>query len=120
MEQPMNKSSSETSPADNRDNADPAGQTAPTTPAPETAKQGKTDQPKSVRKGKTAPSTKHDQQPVFDPRHEQAALRHDPAAIRDLFLTGEFPYKNKLPTKEYEKKKAPPCSHRGKNPLPKI
>jgi polyphosphate kinase 2 len=33
-------------------------------------------------------------------------LRHDPAAIRELFITGEFPYKKKIRRKDYEEKKA--------------
>jgi polyphosphate kinase 2 len=62
---------------------------------------------KSKSGGKKAvASTQHDQQPVKDQRHEQSQLRHDPAAIRELFLTGEFPYKNKIGTKDYEEKKA--------------
>lgn len=55
---------------------------------------------------KSVASTQHDQQPVSNKRHEQSQLRHDPAAIRELFLTGEFPYKNKIGTKDYEEKKA--------------
>ena len=61
---------------------------------------------KSTAKGKSVVSSKHDQQPVMDSRHEQSVLRHDPAAIRELFLTGEFPYKNKIGRKDYEQKKA--------------
>jgi polyphosphate kinase 2 len=41
-----------------------------------------------------------------DAHHEQALLRRDPAAIRELFLTGEYPYKRKIATDDYEKKKA--------------
>ncbi len=35
-----------------------------------------------------------------------AALRHDRAAIRKLFETGEYPYKTRISTKEYERLKA--------------
>ncbi|MEQ1652534.1 MAG: polyphosphate kinase 2 [Hyphomicrobium sp.] len=35
-----------------------------------------------------------------------AALRHDRAAIRRLFETGEYPYKTQIGTKEYEEHKA--------------
>ena len=34
-----------------------------------------------------------------------AEMRRNPEAIRELFLTGEYPYKTKLSTKEYERKK---------------
>ena len=52
-------------------------------------------------KGKDSNSDKS-----HEPHHRQAVLRHDPAAIRELFLTGEFPYKKKIRTKDYEQKKA--------------
>ena len=38
--------------------------------------------------------------------HELAMMRKNPDAIRDLFASGKFPYKSKLPTSEYERKKA--------------
>ncbi len=38
--------------------------------------------------------------------HELAMLRRDPAAIRKLFLSGDYPYQTKIPRKEYEQKKA--------------
>ncbi|MEZ5774563.1 MAG: polyphosphate kinase 2 [Hyphomicrobiaceae bacterium] len=50
--------------------------------------------------GPSAKSTKP------DPRQELSALRHDRAAIRRLFETGEYPYKTHVPTREYEERKA--------------
>ncbi len=57
--------------------------------------------------------------PVHDPIAEEieieqaqraarslTALRHDRAAIRRLFETGEYPYKSRISTKEYELQKA--------------
>jgi len=38
-------------------------------------------------------------------RHELAEMRHDPHAIRELFLSGKYPYRTKIPTAEYERKK---------------
>jgi polyphosphate kinase 2 len=38
-------------------------------------------------------------------RHELAAMRRDPEAIRNLFLTGKYPYSTKLPADDYERKK---------------
>ncbi len=40
------------------------------------------------------------------PAHEIALLRNDRAAIRRFFETGEYPYKSKVRTKEYEEHKA--------------
>ena len=40
-----------------------------------------------------------------DARHRLADLRHDPAAIRRAFETGEYPYKKKLSRAAYEKRK---------------
>lgn len=37
--------------------------------------------------------------------HHLAEMRRDPDAIRELFLTGKYPYKTKMSTKEYEAKK---------------
>ena len=37
--------------------------------------------------------------------HELAEIRRDPDAIRELFLSGKYPYKTKIPTAEYERKK---------------
>jgi hypothetical protein len=34
-------------------------------------------------------------------RHKQAEMRHDPDAIRELFLTGEYPYSTKMATSDY-------------------
>ena len=41
-----------------------------------------------------------------NPLHRQAEMRHDPDAIRKIFENGEYPYKNKISTKAYEKHKA--------------
>ena len=38
--------------------------------------------------------------------HDLAGLRHDRAAIRRLFETGEYPYKTKIRYEDYEKHKA--------------
>jgi polyphosphate kinase 2 len=38
-------------------------------------------------------------------RHKQAEMRHDPKAIQELFLSGEYPYTTAMPTREYETKK---------------
>jgi len=40
-----------------------------------------------------------------DLRHELAEIRRNPDAIRELFLSGKYPYQTKIPTKEYERKK---------------
>ncbi|WP_439101044.1 polyphosphate kinase 2 [Congregibacter sp.] len=37
--------------------------------------------------------------------HQLARMRHDPAAIRELFISGDYPYKSKMPRREYEEKK---------------
>ncbi len=39
-------------------------------------------------------------------RHELAKMRRDPDAIRELFLTGKYPYHTKIPTRDYERRKA--------------
>jgi hypothetical protein len=38
-------------------------------------------------------------------RHQLAEMRRNPDAIRDLFLSGRYPYQSKMPTEEYERKK---------------
>ena len=38
-------------------------------------------------------------------RHELAKMRRNPAAIRELFVTGKYPYHTKIPTRDYERKK---------------
>jgi polyphosphate kinase 2 len=38
-------------------------------------------------------------------RHELAKMRRNPAAIRELFVTGKYPYNTKIPTRDYERKK---------------
>jgi polyphosphate kinase len=40
--------------------------------------------------------------PNFSPTHAIAALRHDPAAIRRLFESGEYPYRSMMRTAPYE------------------
>ena len=47
-----------------------------------------------------------DRAPLDSAGHRPAELRHDPDTIRRLFETGEYPYKTKISTKEYEKHKA--------------
>jgi len=49
-----------------------------------------------------------DQAPVKTPSalHELSEIRHDPAAIRRTFETGEYPYRRKMPRAAYEKQKA--------------
>ena len=39
-------------------------------------------------------------------RHELAKMRQEPDAIRELFLTGKYPYHTKIPSRDYERKKA--------------
>jgi len=39
-------------------------------------------------------------------RHHLAEMRHDPAAIRHVFETGEYPYATKMRRSAYEKQKA--------------
>ena len=34
------------------------------------------------------------------------SMRHDPAEVRRLFETGEYPYRTHIPRKDYEKQKA--------------
>lgn len=38
-------------------------------------------------------------------RHELAKMRNDPDAIRELFISGDYPYQSKIPRAEYEEKK---------------
>ena len=38
-------------------------------------------------------------------QHKLAMMRRDPAAIRELFLSGDYPYQTKIPRREYEQKK---------------
>lgn len=38
-------------------------------------------------------------------RHEQAEMRHDPAVLRHLFESGDFPYKAEMERETYEKQK---------------
>jgi polyphosphate kinase 2 len=39
-------------------------------------------------------------------RHELARMRRDPDAIRELFLTGKYPYQSKMASDDYDRKKA--------------
>ena len=39
------------------------------------------------------------------PLHHLAEMRRNPDAIRELFLTGKYPYKTRMSTREYEAKK---------------
>jgi polyphosphate kinase 2 len=39
-------------------------------------------------------------------RHELARMRKDPDAIRELFVTGKYPYHSKMARDDYERKKA--------------
>ncbi|NND89922.1 MAG: polyphosphate kinase 2 [Granulosicoccus sp.] len=41
-----------------------------------------------------------------DANHELAVKRHDPEYIRNAFETGEYPYRSKMRTADYEKRKA--------------
>ena len=43
--------------------------------------------------------------PKANPLHHLAEMRRDPDAIRELFLTGKYPYKTRMSNKEYEAKK---------------
>ena len=38
-------------------------------------------------------------------RHQLAKMRRDPDAIKELFLTGKYPYHTKIPTRDYERRK---------------
>ena len=38
-------------------------------------------------------------------RHLQAEMRHDPEAIKQLFLSGEYPYHTRMAASDYEEKK---------------
>ncbi len=53
--------------------------------------------------GKTAPPEDGGTDAGDDGQRRLAEMRHDPAAIRHLFETGEYPYKVKLKKKAYEK-----------------
>lgn len=39
-------------------------------------------------------------------RHELAEMRNNPEAIRELFLTGKYPYQTRIARKDYEQKKS--------------
>ena len=52
-----------------------------------------------------ANATEDQTDPPPSPSHHLAEMRRDPDAIRELFLTGKYPYHTKLSTRDYEKKK---------------
>ncbi len=52
-----------------------------------------------------ATATQDETDPPPSPSHHLAEMRRDPDAIRELFLTGKYPYHTKLSTQDYEKKK---------------
>ena len=52
-----------------------------------------------------ANATQDETDPPPSPSHHLAEMRRDPDAIRELFLTGKYPYHTKLSTRDYEKKK---------------
>jgi polyphosphate kinase 2 len=76
--------------------APPAATPAATTPKAATP---------AAKTGDGAPADASAAQQV-SPAHEIALLRNDRAAIRRFFETGEYPYKTKVRTKEYEEHKA--------------
>ena len=45
-------------------------------------------------------------EPRVSPQHDLAEMRHDPAAIRRTFETGEYPYRSRMRRTTYEKQKA--------------
>ncbi|MEM7428065.1 MAG: polyphosphate kinase 2 [Pseudomonadota bacterium] len=55
--------------------------------------------------GGTAPEISSGDAGTEQAHRRLAELRHDPAAIRRAFETGEYPYKKKLPRASYEKRK---------------
>jgi polyphosphate kinase 2 len=110
-EQKVNDASQQSTAANPKSSTGAAAASAQQKPAAAEAAADTAAKPKATGKSKSGgkkalASTQHDQRPVANQRHEQSELRHDPAAIRELFLTGEFPYKNKIGTKDYEEKKA--------------
>ncbi|MBE9540586.1 MAG: polyphosphate kinase 2, partial [Proteobacteria bacterium] len=52
-----------------------------------------------------APVAPHEEPVSASALHELAEMRRDPDAIRELFLSGKYPYQTKIPTREYERKK---------------
>lgn len=76
-------------------------------PSEKAAGKGGADDPPKEKAGAEKDSGKPGKgEQSMNPHHHQAMLRRDPAAIRELFLTGEFPYKKKIARKDYEEKKA--------------
>jgi len=53
----------------------------------------------------SAAASEHDSEQPLGPSHQLAEMRHNPDAIRELFLTGKYPYRTKMSTQDYEKKK---------------
>ena len=53
----------------------------------------------------TATQTPDDIEPPPSPSHHLAEMRRNPDAIRELFLTGKYPYHTKMSTRDYERKK---------------
>jgi len=52
-----------------------------------------------------ATQTPEDIEPPPSPSHHLAEMRRNPDAIRELFLTGKYPYHTKMSTRDYERKK---------------
>jgi len=49
--------------------------------------------------------TSHTDPQEASPLHHLAEMRRDPDAMRELFLTGKYPYQTKMSTRDYEVKK---------------
>ena len=74
----------------------------------EAAKNGNGARPKRrrARAATTNGSTTEAAESAETAAHRLAQMRHDPAAIRRAFETGEYPYKQKMRRTVYEKHKA--------------
>ncbi|NOU07723.1 MAG: polyphosphate kinase 2 [Hyphomicrobiaceae bacterium] len=88
------RKSSETTPSTNK----------PTASAKPSASNGL--DPATAMTSPSALDTPQAAQTVSDSAPAISALRHDRAAIRHFFETGEYPYKTQISTKDYEKHKA--------------
>lgn len=55
---------------------------------------------------KTSTASASDAEPIINPMHRLAEMRHDPETIRSIFENGEYPYKKKISRKTYETRKA--------------
>ena len=53
----------------------------------------------------TSASIPHEEVHGAKLRHELAQMRRNPDAIRELFLSGKYPYQTKIPSADYERKK---------------